>query len=95
LFSHDSHLTLLDWQADQRLCEWRSAFGSAAVTILLAFFEDSDDLTTDEERRQYAEDGLFRYAFMYNDIKESRDGSVSFHLSLSKPVRSNHILATA
>jgi hypothetical protein len=57
-------------QADQRMCEWRSGFASAALTILHALFEDND-LNTDEERQTFAEDALKGYSFIYRDVDEN------------------------
>lgn len=53
------------------MCEWRSGFASAALTILHALFEDND-INTDEERQAFAEDALNGYSFIYRDVGENQ-----------------------
>jgi hypothetical protein len=56
-------------QADQRVCEWRSAFASTAIAILDALFEDLG-LNSDAERQEFAVSALQNYTFLYKDVYE-------------------------
>jgi len=62
-------LTLLCWQACQRIHEWRASFGSIAVTILVAIFTSmGDDYKTQESCMEYAEYQLDGLRFVYEDL---------------------------
>jgi hypothetical protein len=52
-------------QANQHIYEWCSAFGSAALAIVNAFFESRDDLDTDEARTKFAAYQLRHGSFLY------------------------------
>jgi hypothetical protein len=62
-------------QADQRLCEWRCAFGSAALMIVNTFFLASD-FNTDEERQELSAVQLEGYTFLYRDVGVKKNGEV-------------------
>ncbi|KAI0244989.1 hypothetical protein BJV78DRAFT_1289749 [Lactifluus subvellereus] len=53
--------------ADQHLCEWHSAFGSAMLMFLNTFFSDSG-YDTDEARREFSREALSDYAFLYAKV---------------------------
>ena len=57
------------FQAQQRLSDlWCSVLGgSTGVAIVNAFFEAKEDLTTDEERKNFAKDGLKDLRFLYSN----------------------------
>jgi len=61
-------------QADQRLCEWRCAFGSAALMIVNTFFL-AFDFNTDEERQALSAEQLEGYTFLYGEVgvKKNRE----------------------
>jgi len=54
-------------QADQRLCEWRCTFGSAALMIVNTFFLVSG-FNTDEECQVLSVEQLEGYTFLYRDV---------------------------
>jgi hypothetical protein len=56
-------------QTVQRVADsWRSAIGSAGITLLLSFCESEDDLKdSDEARIKFAKKYLDGYRFMYRD----------------------------
>jgi len=62
-------------QADQRLCEWRGTFGSAALMIVNTFFITSE-LNTDRERQEFAAEQLEGYTFLYKDVGLKKNGEV-------------------
>jgi len=70
-------LTLLYWQACQRIHEWRASFGSTAITVLMAFFAlMGDEYKTQEARKEYAEYQLEDSRFVYEDPdSEERPGA--------------------
>jgi hypothetical protein len=85
-----SPLALLAWdfiQADQRVCEWCSAFASTVVAILDALFGDLG-LNTDDERQAFAASSLEDYTFLYRDVFE-HNGKVrrKFIYSISPSLR--------
>jgi hypothetical protein len=49
------------------VCEWRSGFASAALTIVQAFYDDND-FETDESRQAFARDALENYSFLYREV---------------------------
>jgi hypothetical protein len=55
------------WQILQRLADsWRSAIGSSALSVLIAFFESQDKLRdSDENRAEFAEAALKQYRFCF------------------------------
>jgi hypothetical protein len=53
-------------QTHQRICEWRSAFGSAALAIVNAFFDNNDEFKTDQAHVDFAENQLRHFAFLYS-----------------------------
>jgi hypothetical protein len=61
-------------QADQRLTEWRSAFGTAALTALHGFFAEQG-MDTDEARQGYARTALSSQVFLYSQVF-MKDGKV-------------------
>ncbi|MGH7238925.1 MAG: hypothetical protein ACREHG_02545 [Candidatus Saccharimonadales bacterium] len=52
-------------KTNQRVYEWRAAFGSAALSIVNAFFESNDEFNTNEARVEFAEYQLKNFAFLY------------------------------
>jgi hypothetical protein len=71
-------LTLLYFapQANQHLCKFRSSFGSAALMALNMYFE-KQELNTDEERGEFAEEALNGYTFLFGEVYEDLHGDVS------------------
>ena len=63
-------------QVDQRVCEWRSGFASAALSIINAFFDDND-YESDNSREEFAKSALDSWTFLYRDVTISKDGEVS------------------
>ena len=51
-------------QVDQRVCEWRSGFASAALSIINAFFDDND-YESDNSREEFAKSALDSWTFLY------------------------------
>jgi hypothetical protein len=49
------------------VCEWRSGFASAALTIVQAFYDDND-FETDESHQAFARDALENYSFLYRKV---------------------------
>ncbi|KAG1889157.1 hypothetical protein F4604DRAFT_1673857 [Suillus subluteus] len=47
--------------------EWRAAFGSTAVSVLMAYFTSTPKYKTQEAREEYAEDQLQDCRFVYED----------------------------
>ena len=66
-------------QASQRLSDsWRSVFGSCAIVILNAFFEDHDQYRdSDNMRQEFARHSLDLLRFSYRKAK-GNDRRVSF-----------------
>jgi len=56
-------------QATQRLHEWRAAFGSTAISILMAFFASMPQYNTQEARAEYADYQLHDSRFIYEDAE--------------------------
>lgn len=71
------------WQTDQRVCEWRSGFASAALSILHAFFDDND-FDSDDSRQEFAKSSLQGLSFLFRDVYTNRKGDVS-ELPTSSP----------
>ena len=46
---------------------WRSPIGSTGLSVVNAFFESSQHLKTDEDRRAFARQGLENIKFLYSD----------------------------
>jgi hypothetical protein len=64
------------FQAQQRLSDsWRSAIGSTGIAVVNTFFESNDELTTDEERKDFAKEGLKDLKFLYSNT-DSEDPTV-------------------
>jgi hypothetical protein len=73
------------FQAQQRLSDsWRSVLGSTGVAVVNAFFEAKEDLTTDEERKNFAKDGLKDLKFLYSNTDADDPQARAF---LSRPHR--------
>src|ERR1700722_7180611 len=75
LFPTGYSLTII-CQVSQRLSEWRGSFGSAAIAIVNAFFDDNDNYRDSNDMRQeFATHMLEKLRFVYrqakgNDAKE-------------------------
>ncbi|KAI0245227.1 hypothetical protein BJV78DRAFT_1356894 [Lactifluus subvellereus] len=69
--------------ADQRLCEWRGAFGSAALMFLNTFFSDSG-YDTDEARREFSREALSDYAFLYAKVVRKDGKTFATHLTSTR-----------
>lgn len=67
-------------QADHRVSEWRSGFGSTALAILQAFFTDNK-IDSDAACREAVESALDNWTFIYREVSE-KDGEVSHNLPL-------------
>jgi hypothetical protein len=65
----------------QRLADsWRSSIGSAALSVIIAYFEAQDDLReSDEKRAAFAEIALDKLRFCYKKA-DGDDEDVSFYL---------------
>lgn len=65
----------LIFQVKQRLSDsWRSKIGSAAISVVNAFFEYGEAaslFTTDDSRQQFAKTMLKDLKFLYSDTKSS------------------------
>jgi hypothetical protein len=53
-------------QVNQRIYEWCALFGSAALTIVNALFNNSEDFNTDDARVTFAKGQLSNLAFLYS-----------------------------
>ncbi|KAG2030120.1 hypothetical protein BDR03DRAFT_987293 [Suillus americanus] len=53
--------------ASQRIHEWQAAFGSTAVSVLMAFFASTPEYQAQEAREEYAEYQLQDCCFIYED----------------------------
>jgi hypothetical protein len=51
--------------ASQRACEWRGGFGSTALAFLNAFFATNKGYETDKLHKQFAQDRLRNFKFLY------------------------------
>ena len=60
---------------DQHVCEWRSGFASAALSIVNAFFNDNE-YNSDNDHQNFAKATLESYAFHYHDVSTAKDGEV-------------------
>ncbi|KAG1849360.1 hypothetical protein C8R48DRAFT_555436, partial [Suillus tomentosus] len=56
--------------ATQRLSEWRNGMGTTAVTALTHFMSLQDDVQTDQDREDFANNLLFKLGFLYGSITE-------------------------
>jgi hypothetical protein len=55
-------------QTSQRVSDgWRTVIGSAALSVLNAFFDSDDKYSTNEACQAFAEDALEDLAFLYGD----------------------------
>ena len=64
--SHDN--CLIFCQVSQRLSKWRSSFGSAAIALLNAFFDDNNDYRDSNSMRQeFSTYMLDKMCFVYRD----------------------------
>ena len=65
----------------QRLADsWRSSIGSAALSVLIAYFESKEDLKdSDESRTEFAEYALDKLRFCYKKA-EGNDEEVSIYI---------------
>lgn len=62
-FSH-----FLCGQAQQRLSDtWRSVIGSTAIAVINTYMESDKSLQSDEDRREYAKEGLKDLKFLYDN----------------------------
>ncbi|KAH9979321.1 hypothetical protein BGW80DRAFT_592207 [Lactifluus volemus] len=60
--------------ANQHTIEWRNAFASTALSILLDFFDD-EEIDSDYDRKDLSEEYLEDYVFLYRDVWEN-DGEM-------------------
>lgn len=59
-------------QVKQRLSDgWRSRIGSAAISVVNAFFESVKVATTDDSRQQFAKTMLKDSKFLYSNTESS------------------------
>jgi hypothetical protein len=69
-------------KANQRLSDtWRTCIGSAAITILLAFFDSPDSgdtYDTDQKRQEFAEATLVDNQFLYSKVALVGDQTVIY-----------------
>jgi len=77
-FVYQFPLTYYNFQTEQRVYEWRAAFGSTALAMVNNFFDSDKEgrYDTDERRQEYASAALHGYAFIYSKA-EGDDPSVS------------------
>ena len=61
----------------QRVCEWRGGFGSTALAFLNAFFATNKGYETDELRKEFAQDKLRNFKFLY-EYTTGEDRKVRF-----------------
>lgn len=75
----------------QRFSEWRSSFGSAAIAIVNAFFDDNDDYRdSDMMRQEFATHMLDKLRFVYRHNRGD-DKKVSLYL-LHDMQHTKHVL---
>ena len=63
-------------QIDQRVCEWRGGFASAALSVVNAFFDDNK-YESDDSCQEFARSALESWEFLYRDVFTTKDGEVS------------------
>ncbi|KAG1853783.1 hypothetical protein C8R48DRAFT_548136, partial [Suillus tomentosus] len=57
--------------AIQQLSEWRNSIGSTAVSVLTHFMTLQDDVRTDQDRRYFANNLLFKLGFLHGSITDN------------------------
>jgi hypothetical protein len=60
----------------QRLAEWRNGFSSAAISVVITFFEDEHNkhrYATDQDRKKFAIGQLVENRFIY---KNTNNGDI-------------------
>ncbi|KAG1719778.1 hypothetical protein EDB19DRAFT_1967678 [Suillus lakei] len=80
--------------ATQRLSEWRNGMGTTAVTALTHFMSLQDDVETDEDREDFANNLLFKLGFLYGSITEDGQFKKPFQSELLVQVLVQHRCAT-
>ncbi|KAG1751049.1 hypothetical protein EDB19DRAFT_1599400, partial [Suillus lakei] len=78
----------------QRIHEWHAAFGSTAVSILMAFFASTPEYKTQEAREEYAEDQLQDCRFVYED-PENEDQPGAFLSEYILHIFTSHLSAVS
>jgi hypothetical protein len=54
---------------NQRVCEWHSGFGSAALAIVNAFFKDDiNGFNSDESCKDFAKSLLDEFTFLFGSV---------------------------
>ncbi|KAG2136952.1 uncharacterized protein EDB93DRAFT_1106744 [Suillus bovinus] len=80
--------------ATQRLSEWRNGMGTTAVTALTHFMSLQDDVETDEDHEDFANNLLFKLGFLYGSIMEDGQFKKPFQSELLVQVLVQHRCAT-
>ncbi|KAH7912048.1 hypothetical protein BJ138DRAFT_1100611 [Hygrophoropsis aurantiaca] len=75
----------------QRLSEWRNSLGSIAFVVLADFFNCQEDITTDEDRRNLAQNLLTKFNFVYENIAADGTRINAFHSQLIIQVVAHHM----
>jgi hypothetical protein len=79
IFDDVPTLTSTIAQTNQRVYEWRGAFGSTAISVLNSFFDSVQGYETDEDRVEFATNQLTNLSFLYLEA-EGDDRAVHDHL---------------
>ncbi|KIK39956.1 hypothetical protein CY34DRAFT_88224, partial [Suillus luteus UH-Slu-Lm8-n1] len=80
--------------ATQWLSEWRNGMGTTAVTALTHFMSLQDDVQTNQDHKDFANNLLFKLGFLYGSITEDRQFKKPFQLELLVQVLIQHRCAT-
>jgi hypothetical protein len=68
--SFEMSFSNLHFQANQRIHEWRSSFGSNALSMITTFFDSHDEFKSNDSRIRFAEEMLEDLAFCYEDTDD-------------------------
>jgi hypothetical protein len=71
---------------NQRVCEWHSGFGAAALAVVNAFFKaDANDFRSDDDCKNFAKSLLDEFTFLFGSVKETKKkvGQTEFPLQVT------------
>jgi hypothetical protein len=58
---------------NQRVCEWHSGFGSAALAVVNAFFKaDDNDFHSNDDCKKFAKTLVDEFAFLFGSVTEKK-----------------------
>jgi hypothetical protein len=58
---------------NQRVCEWHSGFGAAALAVVNAFFKaHTNDFRLDGDCKVFAKSLLDEFTFLFGSVKETK-----------------------